>query len=555
MGRTWKRTAVDIVRSSETSVITVEVRTKQSRNDRVLLDDVKIRRRTKVDPTPKPTPKPTPRRPRPPRRRAAPSPTPTATPTTPVDVAGTLSNGCTFSARGLPSCGAYLGAAYGSNTDPAAMEAATGSRLGVRRTYFQGSQVDKAVAVSKSDIAAGRLPWISFKLPMSWEDMAAGKGDAWALDLSRKLAALDGPVWVAFHHEPEKDGNIAAWRAMQERLAPLVRNAAPNVAFTVITTGWNQLYGPAEYQLANIWPRGVKIDVAGFDVYNFHLTTRSDGSMLTKADRIKSDYFDKLATWAKANDTTWALAETGQTDESFAIDPGWIPRTHAEMEATGGVAMAYFNTALNSGGQHLPGGEPGQDRGLRSGPAEGSPAAASLIRRLGAPDLPAGATRGGDNGRVGSHDVPNTPDPAATGRHPPAGPEPGVPDLHPARHGGPGCGPGPRSRRSGPASRTTGDRRDGGAGRPGASRACSSRWAVPPRRGRCRGSAAPPAPPRSWPGPRRRGASGPVGSGAAGPDPRRRPAPGPHAPLAVARRPGARTQEAQLQPRDRARPG
>ncbi|WP_158647902.1 hypothetical protein [Nocardioides houyundeii] len=339
VGPVWKRASVDIVRSSETSVLTVEVRARQSRKDRILLDDVKIRRRAGSVPTPKPTPKPT----------------PTATPTAvPDDTAGILSNGCTFSTRGLPSCGSYMGAAYGSNTDPAPMEAATGARLGVRRTYFQGSQVDKAVAVSKSDIAAGRLPWISFKMPMSWEDMAAGKGDAWALDLAHKLAALDGPVWVAFHHEPEKDGNILAWRAMQERLAPLVRSAAPNVAYTVITTGWNQLYGPAEYQLDNIWPRNVKIDVAGFDVYNFHLTTRSDGSKLTKPDRIKSDYFDKLGSWAKANNTTWALAETGQTDESFALDPDWIPRTHAEMTATGGVAMAYFNTALNSGGNSFP---------------------------------------------------------------------------------------------------------------------------------------------------------------------------------------------------------
>ena len=34
--------------------------------------------------------------------------------------------------------------------------------------------------LAEADLAAGRLPWISFKLPYSWPDMAAGKGDAWA---------------------------------------------------------------------------------------------------------------------------------------------------------------------------------------------------------------------------------------------------------------------------------------------------------------------------------------------------------------------------------------
>ena len=34
--------------------------------------------------------------------------------------------------------------------------------------------------MAKTDLAERRLPWISFKLPYSWADMATGKGDAWA---------------------------------------------------------------------------------------------------------------------------------------------------------------------------------------------------------------------------------------------------------------------------------------------------------------------------------------------------------------------------------------
>ena len=118
-----------------------------------------------------------------------------------------------------------------------------GQQLGVRRTYWGATQVDSAVKIAKTDLAAGRLPWISFKLPYGWADMAAGKGDAWIRDLATKLSKLNGPVWLAFHHEPEGDGDIKQWTAMQARLAPIVRSTAPNVAYSIVLTGWHQLYG------------------------------------------------------------------------------------------------------------------------------------------------------------------------------------------------------------------------------------------------------------------------------------------------------------------------
>ncbi|WKN46984.1 cellulase family glycosylhydrolase [Nocardioides sp. Arc9.136] len=269
----------------------------------------------------------------------------------PVDAAraGTLTNGCAYSARGVPSCGAYFGATYGSNTDPTAFESQVGRRLGVRRTFYNASGVDSAVRQARTDLAHGRLPWMSFKLPLSWEQMASGAGDAWATGLARKLAALDGPVWVAFHHEPEGDGDIAAWRRMQERLAPLVRRTAPNVAYTVVLTGWNQLYGASTYSLANLWPRGVEIDVAGFDIYNGFGAVK-DGKKSTKWTEIDRDYFAKIQRWAADEGVAWGLAEWGYTDEAHQRDPDWIQTTYDQLVARGGVAAAYFNTELNSAG-------------------------------------------------------------------------------------------------------------------------------------------------------------------------------------------------------------
>ncbi|MBS4752889.1 cellulase family glycosylhydrolase [Nocardioides sp. zg-ZUI104] len=258
-----------------------------------------------------------------------------------------LTNGCTTSERGIPSCGTLVGAAYGSNTDPAPLEEQLGAHLGIRRTYYTSGQVDKAVATAEADLAADRLPWISFKLPYSWADMAAGEGDDWARDLATRLAALDGPVWVAFHHEPEGDGDIQEWRKMQERLAPIVRKSAPNVAFTVITTGWHQFYGDPEYSLAKIWPRDVKIDVAGFDIYQSYGVVKA-GKTRSRWTDLGTSYFAKIAEWAKANDVAWGLAETGVTNTAAAVRPEEIPRTVALMRTYGGIAYTYFDTTLNS---------------------------------------------------------------------------------------------------------------------------------------------------------------------------------------------------------------
>ena len=141
-----------------------------------------------------------------------------------------------------------------------------------------------------SDLAHQRVPWISFKLPYSWAEMAAGRGRR--LGPRRGPAGsprLDGPVWVAFHHEPEGDGqDITHWTAMQERLAPIVRSAAPNVAYTVILTGWNQFYGPKDYSLTSLWPRDTKIDLVGLRRLQQATARSADGRTITERTRFKA---------------------------------------------------------------------------------------------------------------------------------------------------------------------------------------------------------------------------------------------------------------------------
>lgn len=258
-----------------------------------------------------------------------------------------LSNGCAISPRGVPLCSAYVGGAYGRNDDPDPWEGTLGARLGIRRTYYTADQVDYAMRTAGEDLAVGRLPWISFKAPLSWHAMARGDGDRWASDLAARLAELPGPVWVAFHHEPEGDGDLAAWTAMQERLAPIVRQAASNAAFTVILTGYNQLFGPQEFHLDTIWPSRAAVDVAGFDVYNFHGATRN-GHAGNRPVPVEEGYLRPLSEWAARQGVAWALAETGLTATGAQHDPRWVQRTHQALLESGGVALTYFNSTANS---------------------------------------------------------------------------------------------------------------------------------------------------------------------------------------------------------------
>jgi hypothetical protein len=246
-------------------------------------------------------------------------------------------------------CRPLVGAAHGANSDPVSLENEAGRSLGVRRTFWTGSQVDSAVRTARADVNRGRVPWISFKMPMSWADMASGKGDAWARDLVQKLSTVGGPVWLAFHHEPEGEGNLDEWRAMQERLAPIVHRLAPNVAYTVILTGWNQLYGNAAYSFDRIWPRGVKIDIAGFDLYNEYGVTKR-GRYDTRWPCMACYYYRPLQAWAAAHDVRWGIAEFGWTNEAARLHPDWLQTTYDEVANAGGVAFSYFNTTLHSNG-------------------------------------------------------------------------------------------------------------------------------------------------------------------------------------------------------------
>jgi hypothetical protein len=274
-------------------------------------------------------------------RTSGPAPTSTATTAAPPGSSTPPSRACVANAMGLPGSGAYVGAAVGGTQTLPGVEGRTGT-LAIRRDYYRADQVDFAISRVEADLAAGRLPWISFKLPLSWADMAAGKGDAWADDLVDKLARVGGPVWLAFHHEPEGDGTMADWTRMQQHLAPIVHARSDNIAYTIITTAWDNFFGPSQYAMNTIWPGDQYVDVLGYDVYNEY------GAKATAKMLDLNAYFSAMGGFARAHHVDWAIGETAYTAAAAGVDPSWLRTEYAAMLAQGGKALTYFDSSLNS---------------------------------------------------------------------------------------------------------------------------------------------------------------------------------------------------------------
>jgi hypothetical protein len=258
---------------------------------------------------------------------------------TPTSTTSTTSaaTGCVSTVNGIPPRGsAYVGVAAGGTESVPALQARVSSPLREHRTYFTASEVPAAIRVVKDDLANRRLPWISFKAPYSWTDMANGRGDAWAADLSRQLATVGGPVWIAFHHEPEYATPLKDWIRMQQRLAPIVHANSNNIAYTVIYSAWSITYG--QFPLSSVFPTGGGVDILGVDIYNQY-SVRST----TMMDPMK--FIPYFQSWADNHGIRWAIAESGYTRSAAGVDATWLDKMYNSAVANGAAAYSYFDSS------------------------------------------------------------------------------------------------------------------------------------------------------------------------------------------------------------------
>ena len=254
-----------------------------------------------------------------------------------------------------------------------AVEAAAGRSVGARRSFWQGTtaHVNSSISQAASDIAAGRVPWFSYKLPGNWASVANGNHDAWAHSICSGLGALNGPIMLTWHHEPEHDEpNIMDWVAMSDHLYTISKQY-PNIRTGPILTGWNQVYGPnQQFRLNNLWPGEFKSgDFIAFDPYNPYgsygtngtydpntdIWTPPEGATQTWNYREQEPYYNHLSEFAKRKGIKWAIGEFGIGPEGgqYAVDNygsmnffsnAW----NKAIELGDCLTICYFNTAYNS---------------------------------------------------------------------------------------------------------------------------------------------------------------------------------------------------------------
>lgn len=163
----------------------------------------------------------------------------------------------------------YLGTSLSISTPAKARPEVGGDQMGMVRRFYRAHQLDLMEQLVRSDVAAGILPFVSFKPPGRWDAMADGREDRWLADLEERLAGLEAPVLLCVQHEPENDVDDerqtpATFRAMQERLRRRLADA-PLVTTVPVLMRWT--FDRRSGRDAQEWlVEGTPLQ--GIDVYN-----------------------------------------------------------------------------------------------------------------------------------------------------------------------------------------------------------------------------------------------------------------------------------------------
>lgn len=266
--------------------------------------------------------------------------------------------------------GPFWGMAYTSNGIPTPIETAAGRPVGVRRTYWYDNQGSASIASAAADVAAGRVPWVSYALTGStWQGVAGGSLDSTWESIAAGLGALDGPVMVTVCHEPETKKNDSTNRlpvdfvSMQAHVYPIFQDY-PNIKFGPIIITANYIDFPGAWgSLASFYPGDFPGDFFGFDLYNRY-GTASNGAW-----HPFPPYYRKIAQFAASKGVDWACGEFGigatgasynrsitggSPDGSSGGDITFLRDAYdsaisiGQEEGSTCLALSYFNSGLNS---------------------------------------------------------------------------------------------------------------------------------------------------------------------------------------------------------------
>jgi len=164
------------------------------------------------------------------------------------------------------------------STEWSARLAETGG-VDARRIFGDLGSPTSAIRVATSEVAAGRMPVVSFKVPNNdWAGVAAGTYDAQLRDVTARLAALPGQVFVTLHHEPSGDGTPADYSAMLAHALPILGAPTNVLAGPIVNGFWwsNGNQGLTDAEIAQWLPTNVLAvsEVVAADTYQGGTTAK-----------------------------------------------------------------------------------------------------------------------------------------------------------------------------------------------------------------------------------------------------------------------------------------
>jgi hypothetical protein len=162
-------------------------------------------------------------------------------------------------------------------------------------TLGSSGSVDSTIALAASEVAAGRMPILSYKLPdTDWRGAAAGTYDTQLRDIATRLAALPGKVFITLHHEPQSDGTPADYAAMQLHVLPILAPPRNVLAGVIVNGFWfsARSYGRSDAEIAEWLPPKVLAlaEVVAADTYD-------DGTLESPGEPASTKIL-RLSAWA-----------------------------------------------------------------------------------------------------------------------------------------------------------------------------------------------------------------------------------------------------------------
>lgn len=211
------------------------------------------------------------------------------------------------------------------------------------RRFYRSHQVDLMSRMVLADASSRVLPFVSFKTPKPWRDVAEGRSDRWLESILASLGGLRCPAMLSLHHEPENDHSWAgntpeSWLAMQRHA---IRMAAPFPTVTVVPVLMQWTFDPASGRDPRRWllPES---PVLGVDVYN---KFRGDGSGMWVE-------FDALVRQIRqvVPDTPLVIPEFGSVVDQRdpTRSPKWLRAAYDSALKNNVAALAWFDSEYNN---------------------------------------------------------------------------------------------------------------------------------------------------------------------------------------------------------------